>query len=251
MKTVIKIFCSIWLCSIVLSCAPLPNPVVKEEPKPIKPTCKILQIRISTLNVSFKYNKNNKIEAYTVNGTDYTVNYDADQNIEKISDSRGSYVCTFNYRNTMFPKLVTTARVVSQTTPSLTKTILLTYENNRDRVARFSISAIPSESYDFTYNDKGNISSYIYSYNFSPKNAVINTFDNAKNPYQLLPFPIYWSLFNNNLQTDILSYFSTNNLIKNGLLTINKYNSYSSSNYPISVTENGSIITTFFYEGCD
>lgn len=248
MKTLIKYLCCLWLCYGVGSCAPLPNP---EEAT--KTNCKIVQITQLFNNIQiktvFNYDQNNKIVSYTVNNTNYAITYDANQNIEKIVDSRGWYSYSFGYKNPLFPKAATAASLIDKINRR-EKYLLITYENNRPK--SFTSVTTPTQDYVFTYNAKGNVTSYLYTLNNSPsKKTVFNTFDNAKNPYQLLPFPIYWSLSNSLIEIDILTYFSKNNLLENEGDEINVYGSYNKAGFPLNTTFLQDVSVTFTYDGCD
>lgn len=257
MKKLSYYFLAISLLLFVASCAPLPNPI--EEKPPV--VCKLMGFNEGGRAVSFKYDKNDKITSFdvatTLTGptvlTTYNVKYDATGNVSEITDTKRDYTYLFSY-DTKFPRNVSLTLNFSKVRFSnIMQEISLSYTSE----TKVDFVLNPTKNTEYFYRINYDINNNITSCYFTRNNGATistlsNTYDNRKNPYKLLPFPIYWVLFRTNPIGDacFLAYFSQNNLLSLNTLSY-KYNTYSAANYPLNGISHPNNSMLFFYEGCE
>jgi hypothetical protein len=259
MKKLFYYFVVMPLLLVVASCAPLPNPIKDEEKPPV--VCKLMGFNEGTRKVVFKYDKNNKITSFDVTTTfvssptlsTYNVIYDVNGNVTDINETKGNYTYFFSYSSAKSPRNPSSLLDLSKVRFSnIMQEIYLSYTS--ETKVDFVLNSVKNTEYFYrlNYDINNNITScYFTRNNGTTISTLSNTYDNKKNPYKLLPFPIYWVLFRTNPIGDacFLAYFSQNNLLSLNTLSY-KYNTYSAANYPLNGISHPNNTLQFFYEDC-
>lgn len=241
MKTLIKYLCCLWLCYGVGSCAPLPEP-----PEAAK-VCKLIQIEDGSRKITFSYSPEFPdipiMDGYTVNGVSYGISED-NRAIYEVATNKVVYL--ISYQNGYVSNMRTVNNI-----PNMINNISFSYSGSS--TPSFVYVGANSQRLDVDGDDNISFVVYYLGSNLSTSGYFFDISNNTKNPYQFMPFPIYWALFGSTatLRTNTLSYYSKNNLISSNLTLINRYNSYNSKGFPLNVTVLPNKNLTFIYDGCD